>query len=76
VAPPVSVAGRPHPASSACRNCHPDSIRADGNIDVAGGKHINGSLDVRFSCDSCHPAPPPTGAHLAHARPPRLTGMV
>jgi predicted CxxxxCH...CXXCH cytochrome family protein len=74
-APPSTVAGRAHPLLSRCADCHPDTVRADGTIDVAGGKHINGSPDVRFVCDACHGAPPATGAHLAHARPPRVSGM-
>ena len=68
----------PHPPSSACASCHPDTVRADGSIDVAGGRHINGTVEgggSSASCDGCHGAPPATGAHLAHARPPRLTGM-
>jgi predicted CxxxxCH...CXXCH cytochrome family protein len=49
----------PHPSVSggltACATCHPATVKADGTIDVAGGRHINGSVDVAStSCTSCH----------------------
>jgi predicted CxxxxCH...CXXCH cytochrome family protein len=73
--PPATVAGRPHPPSSACHQCHPDTVQADGTIDLAGGHHVNGLAEFASGCDGCHGAPPATGAHLAHARPPRITDM-
>jgi predicted CxxxxCH...CXXCH cytochrome family protein len=57
----------PHPASSACQGCHPETVTAGGAIDLAGGQHIDGDLDGTYSCGACHGAPPTTGAHLAHA---------
>jgi predicted CxxxxCH...CXXCH cytochrome family protein len=53
--PPAS----PHPAVTggvtACGICHPGTVRSDGTIDTAGGKHINGSPDVvGTSCTACH----------------------
>ena len=69
--PPPASSG--HPAVSggttACAGCHPGTVKADGTIDVAGGKHINGAVDVTGgSCTACHgdstrtaaiaPAPP------------------
>ncbi|HEU4384517.1 MAG TPA: CxxxxCH/CxxCH domain-containing protein, partial [Anaeromyxobacteraceae bacterium] len=54
----------PHPQSTSCSTCHPETVRQDGNIDVAGGKHIDGNLQVSgLGCTSCHgsaqnPAPP------------------
>jgi predicted CxxxxCH...CXXCH cytochrome family protein len=51
-----------------CHACHPATVKADGTIDVAGGHHIDGVVDVRndLACDACHGAPPDTGAHRAH----------
>jgi predicted CxxxxCH...CXXCH cytochrome family protein len=57
-----------HPQVTACQGCHPDTVRADGSIDVAGGRHVNGTLDIvgEFACGVCHPVPPDTGSHRAH----------
>ncbi|MBI5524898.1 MAG: CxxxxCH/CxxCH domain-containing protein, partial [Deltaproteobacteria bacterium] len=47
----------PHPYKSTCHDCHPGTVAADGTIDVAGGKHIDGELEVDYSsmtCSSCH----------------------
>ncbi|HEY6002371.1 MAG TPA: CxxxxCH/CxxCH domain-containing protein [Anaeromyxobacter sp.] len=62
----------PHPQLTGCAGCHGKTVRADGTIDVAGGKHVNGAVDFGGSgdgtlhCDSCHGYPPPSGAHLVH----------
>ena len=53
----------PHPPSTACAACHPLTIFPDGGIDVDGGHHLDGVLDVATGCSSCHgsvenPAPP------------------
>jgi predicted CxxxxCH...CXXCH cytochrome family protein len=58
----------PHTASTSCATCHSKSVKADGTIDLAGGHHVDGVLDV--SCNGCHEFPPQTGAHVAHAGPP------
>jgi predicted CxxxxCH...CXXCH cytochrome family protein len=42
-------------------------VTAAGAIDVAGGRHIDGTLDASGECGACHGLPPPNGAHLAHA---------
>ena len=58
----------PHDAAapSDCRGCHP-SAAADGSVDVAGGRHLDGVLDVSGGgCGSCHGNPPATGAHVVH----------
>jgi predicted CxxxxCH...CXXCH cytochrome family protein len=58
----------PHePATGAeCFQCH-SSVAADGSIDVAAGRHLDGVLDVSGGgCSSCHGNPPASGAHLAH----------
>ncbi len=72
IPPPTSTG---HPAVSggtaACAACHPGTVKADGTLDVAGGLHINGVVDVAgasASCTACHgdssraaaiaPAPP------------------
>ncbi|MGI5863909.1 MAG: CxxxxCH/CxxCH domain c-type cytochrome [Myxococcales bacterium] len=64
----------PHPESSNCASCHRNTVRADGSIDLAGGRHINGTVDVagQAGCTVCHgssagPAPD-VGAHLAHLK--------
>ncbi len=68
-APPASHAG--YPASTACHLCHPGTVRADGTIDVAGMKHIDGRVDAAGGgCTACHGAPPDTGVHRVHANPP------
>lgn len=54
----------PHPQASSCKSCHPGTVLPDGTIDVAGGRHIDGTLDA--GCGACHPVPPDTGAHRAH----------
>ena len=62
----------PHPQLTSCSGCHGTTVGPDGRIDVAGGKHVNGSLDFGgsgggdLSCDSCHAYPPPGGAHVKH----------
>jgi predicted CxxxxCH...CXXCH cytochrome family protein len=54
----------PHPANPLCNACHPLTVAVDGTIDVAGGRHIDGTVDVEgLTCSSCHgstenPAPP------------------
>ncbi|MCK6573025.1 CxxxxCH/CxxCH domain-containing protein [Myxococcota bacterium] len=50
----------PHPARADCATCHPETVRPDGTLDLAGGRHLDGHLDVALlSCDTCHGAPPP-----------------
>jgi predicted CxxxxCH...CXXCH cytochrome family protein len=55
-----------------CSPCHPDTVLANGTIDLAKGRHINGQKDASGgACDACHWYPnsatrSPTGAHLAH----------
>jgi predicted CxxxxCH...CXXCH cytochrome family protein len=43
--PGVDTLGAPITSSTQCRSCHPDTVKADGTIDLAGGKHVNGLLD-------------------------------
>jgi predicted CxxxxCH...CXXCH cytochrome family protein len=60
--PPAS--GHPSVAGSGtarCAGCHPGTVKADGTIDVAGGKHVNGAVDTGgggsgggTGCASCH----------------------
>ncbi len=61
----------PHLQLAACSACHPETVVADGTnrtIDVAGGKHIDGLLQVRVGtgCSACHDYPPASGAHAVH----------
>jgi len=65
--PTVQIGASPSP----CRPCHSRTVLVDGNIDLAGGRHINGTLDFSgdasgWGCEVCHGFPPATGAHLAH----------
>jgi predicted CxxxxCH...CXXCH cytochrome family protein len=75
IPPPVSSG---HPAvpsgRTACAACHPQTVKADGTIDVAGGKHINGTVDIAGggSCTACHGDPNRAQAAIA-AAPPRDT---
>lgn len=61
----------PHLQLHECHRCHPGTVREDGTLDVAGGRHVDGALDVdlRGGCDACHGAPPASGAHARHATP-------
>jgi predicted CxxxxCH...CXXCH cytochrome family protein len=62
--PPAPPHDRAAPAD--CSGCHA-SAAADGSVDLAGGLHVNGDLDVSGgACGSCHGMPPPSGAHVAH----------
>ncbi len=71
-APPTGARHPQGAVAARCDVCHPATVRADGTIDVAGGHHIDGRIDVALGegCSGCHGAPPPTGAHLAHAALP------
>ena len=55
----------PHPQSADCARCHSGTVLAGGGIDLAGGKHIDGTVQVDGGgCTACHgtegvnPAPP------------------
>ena len=58
--PPSSAAHNGPPVvasdSRACASCHAGTVNADGTINVAGGKHINGSSDAvkGDTCSGCH----------------------
>jgi predicted CxxxxCH...CXXCH cytochrome family protein len=45
-----------------CNGCHGGTVKADGTIDIAGGKHINGTVEGGgesaggVACGSCHSA--------------------
>ncbi len=39
------------PSSTACNTCHPGTVKPNGELDVANGLHLNGTLDV----DRMHP---------------------
>lgn len=60
---------RTNAAAAGCHLCHPQTVQADGTIDVAAGKHLDGAAqwdEAAVRCDGCHDAPPDTGAHRAH----------
>lgn len=62
----------PHPQLTTCGGCHGTTVAPDGRIDVAAGKHVNGTVDLggsgggSLACNACHGYPPASGAHLAH----------
>jgi predicted CxxxxCH...CXXCH cytochrome family protein len=55
----------PHPQNDQCNVCHPNTVTVGLEIDMAGGRHIDGKVDgPGASCSACHgsndnPAPPP-----------------
>jgi len=73
--PPASHAGFgvPGAGAAACRTCHRGTVLASGAVDVAGGLHLDGAVEVSLvggggtGCGRCHGAPPDTGAHRRHA---------
>ena len=46
--PPPASSGHPSVSSAltGCAACHPATVNADGTIDIAGGKHIDGIVQV------------------------------
>jgi predicted CxxxxCH...CXXCH cytochrome family protein len=42
--------------NATCRVCHPATVKADGTIDVAGGKHMNGVVQADTDPAATHPA--------------------
>ena len=69
--PPDPSTGHPYAsaATDACARCHPATVKADGGIDVAGGRHVNGSVEFDLSCTSCHGDPSRQPAAIAAAPP-------
>ena len=55
----------PHPDRPNCAICHPATVSPDGTIDVAGGQHIDGAIEVAQGCSGCH------GGEAGNAAPPR-----
>jgi len=56
----------PHPQLATCQACHPETITSGFAIDIAGGKHVNGVVDVQ----TYHPsgwAPPSVHGLAANA---------
>jgi predicted CxxxxCH...CXXCH cytochrome family protein len=57
---PPNNGRHPHLASApgdttACSACHVETVKPDGTIDVAGGKHIDGRIEVKGAgCTACH----------------------
>ena len=52
-APPPS----PHPAATLaqCHGCHSGTVNSDGTINVAGGLHVDGVVEITGgTCTSCH----------------------
>ncbi|HET6923003.1 MAG TPA: CxxxxCH/CxxCH domain-containing protein [Anaeromyxobacteraceae bacterium] len=63
----------PHVQLTGCSGCHSGTVLADGTIDLLGGRHIDGALQVAVSggCAGCHGYPPAApepgaGAHAVH----------
>jgi predicted CxxxxCH...CXXCH cytochrome family protein len=83
--PPPPSSGHPvvSGGAPACARCHPGTVKPDGTIDVAGGRHVNGAVDViALSCTSCHGDParpvnapaPPAGTRGDAATTSRAVG--
>jgi len=74
--PPTVRGGGAHPAATgsvpaACSACHPGTVRPDGTIDIVGGQHIDGVVQVgALACAGCHGDAGRTPASLVSA-PPR-----
>ncbi len=60
----------PHLDRADCWACHADTVREDGTIDVAGGNHMDGELDLTLDCSSCH------GGRANNAPPRSIAGGV
>lgn len=45
----------PHVANTECAQCHPATVTSTGAIDVEGGYHIDGKVQVSgLACSGCH----------------------
>ena len=53
---PQSFERTPDAPARACARCHSRTVGADGALDLAGGKHINGVVDFAGgdACSACH----------------------
>jgi predicted CxxxxCH...CXXCH cytochrome family protein len=84
--PPPETGHPPSPGGrDGCARCHPDTMAAGGAIDVAGGRHLDGRVEIGgAACAACHrelddDAPGAAsagaragGAHRQHLRGDRL----
>lgn len=52
--PRVHVALAAGSTNATCNVCHPATVKADGSVDGAGGKHVNGAAEVDAA--AVHPA--------------------
>jgi predicted CxxxxCH...CXXCH cytochrome family protein len=43
--PAIDTFKAPITSATQCSQCHPATVKPDGTIDMAGGKHVNGQLD-------------------------------
>jgi predicted CxxxxCH...CXXCH cytochrome family protein len=43
--PPGHVSLAAGSTAATCSACHPETVKADGTVDAAGGKHVNGAVD-------------------------------
>jgi len=65
----------PHPpvgSIAACAGCHAGTVKTDGSIDVAGGLHVNGTVDLSggaASCTACHGDATRTPVEISPAPP-------
>ena len=70
--PPTGHAFGGTSSAASCAGCHSDTVRSDGTIDIAKGRHINGQKDAAGgACDSCHwlPGQPDQAGHRRAPRP-------
>jgi predicted CxxxxCH...CXXCH cytochrome family protein len=73
----------PHPRVSggvaACAGCHSSTVNADGTINLAGGLHIDGRVQLSGgsgSCTGCHGDATRSPASIAAAPPSDTSGNV
>ena len=63
----------PHPAETDCSTCHGKTVLADGSIDIEGGFHQNGAVDVSSPHPEGYTAPDAHGADFNAGGPAACT---
>jgi predicted CxxxxCH...CXXCH cytochrome family protein len=58
----------PADLKKSCNACHPGTVKADGTLDVPGGQHIDGVVEIgAYACARCHGDPSGAGSWWASA---------
>ncbi len=66
-----------YPNNTTCNGCHPGTVLVTGAIDIAGGLHIDGTVQGPSGgsdCTLCHAFPKADAIHAVHTNPPTTTG--